>query len=265
MKKKLSIALTFVLVIVLMGILDVSNTIYAKSKKMSLSSKKLQMYVGKTKTVKLRNASKRVKWQVANKKIVKIVKRSGKKNSIIKVRGLKAGKAKIIAKCNNKKYVIKVVVKKKKEICKKREEVESEIETTPIHETIVAEPETTLDAETSTIVQTPIVNKKVVASVKNDKITAGSNLILIFTLQDYEEGQTIRYGYAPEKFERYVDGEWINVRCNQGAPEPEYEIIDNEAILEFPIYEYYDLTSGHYRWTHQVNLTEVSVEFDIIE
>lgn len=73
MKKKISIILVLVLIIASLSQAVIFNTVHAKSEKLTLN-KKVQVIVGKTKTVKLKNAPKKVKWKVANKKVVKIVK-----------------------------------------------------------------------------------------------------------------------------------------------------------------------------------------------
>lgn len=79
-------------------------------------TKKFDIVVNKTKTIKVKKPSVKVKWTIKNKKIVKIVKIKGKKNNILKIKGIKNGKTKIIAKYKNKKrvFIINVVNKNKK-------------------------------------------------------------------------------------------------------------------------------------------------------
>ena len=79
-------------------------------------TKKVDIVVNKTKTIKVKEPSVKVKWTIKNKKIVKIVKIKGKKNNILKIKGIKTGKTKIIAKYKNKKrvFIINVVNKNKK-------------------------------------------------------------------------------------------------------------------------------------------------------
>lgn len=77
------------------------------AKKMSLDKKKVTIRVGKSVRLKLKNAKKEVKWKSANKKIATVSTKGV-------VRGKKAGKTKITAKCKGKKFICKVTVKKKK-------------------------------------------------------------------------------------------------------------------------------------------------------
>lgn len=132
MKKKLVIILILSMLMTSfdMRIADVSAK--GNSRKVSLSKKNVTMYAGAKKTLKLKNAKKKVKWTVKNKKIAKISVKKGKYNNSITIRGVKAGKTKIVAKYGKKKYTIKIVVKKKK--IQKRDEVskkeEVEVETT---------------------------------------------------------------------------------------------------------------------------------------
>ncbi len=77
------------------------------AKKMSLNKKKVTIRVGKSVRLKLKNAKKKVKWKSANKKIATVSAKGV-------VRGKKAGKTKITAKCKGKKFICKVTVKKKK-------------------------------------------------------------------------------------------------------------------------------------------------------
>ena len=67
------------------------------AKKMSLNKKKVTIRVGKSVRLKLKNAKKKVKWKSANKKIATVSAKGV-------VRGKKAGKTKITAKCKGKKF-----------------------------------------------------------------------------------------------------------------------------------------------------------------
>ncbi len=75
--------------------------------KIKLSKKSITLYVGKTKTLKVKGTKKKAKWS-SSKKSVATVSRKGK------VKAKKAGKAKITARVGKKKLVCKVTVKKKK-------------------------------------------------------------------------------------------------------------------------------------------------------
>lgn len=108
-------------------------------------------------------------------------------------------------------------------------------------------------------------NKDIVATAEKDKITPDEDLVIIFTLQNYQEGQLIGYGVAPKKVEKYVDGEWIRVPALvSGFIEPWYGVSGGEARHIASLRGYFPMEPGHYRWTHEVNWVDVSVEFDII-
>lgn len=83
----------------------------------ALAAKKLSMKktatvtVGKTTTVKVKNANKKVKWSTSKKKVATVIG-SGKKNATAKIKGISAGKATITAKVGKKKLSCKVTVKK---------------------------------------------------------------------------------------------------------------------------------------------------------
>lgn len=110
MKRFTSFILVIVLVFVEIFTL-LPKTILAKNGKTALSRKKITMKVGKKKTIKLKNAKKRVKWKVIKgKKVVRITKISGKRKNVIKVKGRKAGIAQIKAKCGKKTYKVKIRV-----------------------------------------------------------------------------------------------------------------------------------------------------------
>ena len=83
-----------------------SNVAMAKAKKMKINKKKITLYIGKTKTYKVKNKKKsaKVKWKSSNKKVAKVSKKG-------KVKAIKAGKATITAKVGKKKFKCKVTVK----------------------------------------------------------------------------------------------------------------------------------------------------------
>lgn len=83
------------------------------AKKMSLSKKTATVTDGKTTTLKVKNASKTVKWSTSNKKVATVTA-SGKKKATAKIKGVSAGKATITAKVGSKKLSCKVTVKKAK-------------------------------------------------------------------------------------------------------------------------------------------------------
>ena len=92
MKKLQSRILAIVLVIAVAGAyMPISEVpTYAATKKVKLSKKEVNLKVGKKKTVKLKNVSKKVKWKVVKgKKVVSIKKKGKLKNKIV----IKAKKA----------------------------------------------------------------------------------------------------------------------------------------------------------------------------
>lgn len=86
-----------------------SDTAFA-AKKMSLK-KTATVTAGKTISLKVKNANKKVKWSTSKKKVA-TVKGSGKKNAVGKIKGISAGKTVITAKVGKKKLTCKVTVKK---------------------------------------------------------------------------------------------------------------------------------------------------------
>ena len=74
-----------------------------------LSAKKLTIKVGKTATLKVKKTSKKAKWTITSGK--KNIRLTAKKKTSVKVKAVKAGKAKISCKIGKKKLVCKVTVK----------------------------------------------------------------------------------------------------------------------------------------------------------
>lgn len=93
----------------LAGVLPADVSMAAK--KVKLSSKKVTVQVGKTKTLKLKNNKKKAKWTVISGK--KNIKLKSKKNTSVKILGKKKGSAKVQAKVGKKKFVCTVSVKAK--------------------------------------------------------------------------------------------------------------------------------------------------------
>ena len=87
-----------------------SYTPASAAKKVSLSSKKLNVSVGKTKKLTVKNATKAVKWKILSGKKYISTKKNGKNSLIIK--GKKKGTAKIRATVGKKKLTCTVIVKK---------------------------------------------------------------------------------------------------------------------------------------------------------
>ena len=74
-----------------------------------LSTKKLTIKVGKTAALKVKKTSKKAKWSIVSGK--KNIRLTAKKKTSVKVKAVKAGKAKISCKIGKKKLVCKVSVK----------------------------------------------------------------------------------------------------------------------------------------------------------
>ena len=74
-----------------------------------LSTKTLTMKVGKTAALKVKKTSKKAKWSIVSGK--KNIRLTAKKKTSVKVKAVKAGKAKISCKIGKKKLVCKVSVK----------------------------------------------------------------------------------------------------------------------------------------------------------
>lgn len=84
------------------------------AKKPKLSKSKLKITAGKTATLTVKNANKKVKWSTSKKKIVKIDATSGKKKEKTVIHGVKSGKAVITAKVGKVKLKCKITVKKQR-------------------------------------------------------------------------------------------------------------------------------------------------------
>ena len=110
MKKYYKRFVITLLIALVLGILP-TNGLQA-AKKVKLNVRKLSVTVKKTKTLKVQNTKKKVKWTIISGK--KFVKLKSKKKTSVKVAGIKKGKAKVQAKVGKKKYVCKVTVKNAK-------------------------------------------------------------------------------------------------------------------------------------------------------
>ena len=73
-----------------------------------LSAKKLTLKVGKTAALKVKKTSKKAKWSIVSGK--KNIRLTAKKKTSVKVKAVKAGKAKISCKIGKKKLICKVTV-----------------------------------------------------------------------------------------------------------------------------------------------------------
>jgi hypothetical protein len=93
---------------------SIGNSTVTAAKKPKLSKSKLTITAGKTATLSVKNAKKKVKWSTSSKKVAKISAKSGKKSETATVKGVKKGKATITAKVGSAKLKCKVTVKKQK-------------------------------------------------------------------------------------------------------------------------------------------------------
>lgn len=117
MNKKRIMSIVLIGVIVLTSIPVISYEAQAKTKAPMLSNKKVVVKKGNTKTIKLKNARKKVQWKVVGgRKNVKIVKKSGKYNNKIKLKAVKKGNAVLVAVHGKKIYTLKATVTDKKVI-----------------------------------------------------------------------------------------------------------------------------------------------------
>lgn len=79
------------------------------AKKVSLSNKKLTITKGKSKTLKVKNTKKKVKWKILSGKTNITMKKKGK--AAVTIKGQKKGSAKVQATIEKKKLTCKVTVK----------------------------------------------------------------------------------------------------------------------------------------------------------
>ncbi len=114
-RKMLSLVIICAMTFVSLGLAAFASPVSAASKT-ALSKKAVTITKGDTKTIRLKNVSKKVVWKNSSKKVVSIVKKSGKYKNKITVKGLRKGKAIITAKVGKKSYKCKITVKGKNDI-----------------------------------------------------------------------------------------------------------------------------------------------------
>lgn len=137
---------TSLLLVVGMLTAGASCQIASAGKKPAISHKKIILTVGETKTLKVKNTKKKVSWSSKNKKIATVSKKG-----VVKAK--KKGTVKIIGKIEEKKYVCKVKVQKKKQIQNQSSE--------PAQATTSAKPQNTVvptaePTATPTLAPTPV-------------------------------------------------------------------------------------------------------------
>lgn len=107
MKNQRKVVIVFGLILALAASLAIQFAVYA-AKKTGLSRSKLTVTVGGQKTLKMKNTSKKVSWKIlSGKKNISLQK----KKSSVRIKGKRAGSAKIQAKVAGRKYTCKVTVK----------------------------------------------------------------------------------------------------------------------------------------------------------
>lgn len=260
--KKINVILILVLIITSFNGMIVFNTVYAQNKKPTLSDKKIQINAGKTKTIKLKNVTKKVKWKVSNKKVVKITKKSGKKNNQIKIKGIKAGKTEITATCNKKKYVTKVTVKKKSE-GKNNKKTTTEIVTTQPVETSNKEESIPKNNDIQS-------NVKISGKILNDKIAMDDLLEIEIQIFGKNNNESTFFEFKPGELETFINKKWEKLPYVENINTINYPNFVGEiqgsgkGILTVNLRKYYaQLRTGHYRYTHKVAGQDIVVEFDM--
>lgn len=94
----------------LVGSLGVTSTPADAKSKIKLSTKRVSLNGGASKTIKIKGTKKKVKWSVVSGK--KNIKLKNKKKTSVKIVGVKRGTAKVQAKLGKKKYICRVTVRK---------------------------------------------------------------------------------------------------------------------------------------------------------
>ncbi len=112
LKRIIAFFLTFVMILTMFPVNDLSVSAAGKNPK--LSKKSITLSVGKKKSIELKNVNGKVQWKVVSGKKNVSIKKSGKYKQTITVKAKKAGNAKIRATYQKKKYTLKVKIKKQK-------------------------------------------------------------------------------------------------------------------------------------------------------
>lgn len=94
----------------LAGTIGVTSTSADAKSKVKLSTTRVSLNGGASKTIKIKGTKKKVKWSVVSGK--KNIKLKNKKKTSVKIVGVKRGTAKVQAKLGKKKYICRVTVRK---------------------------------------------------------------------------------------------------------------------------------------------------------
>lgn len=109
MRKK-NLVTTVLVASMLVGSLGVTSTPAEAKSKIKLSTTRVSLNGGASKTIKIKCTKKKVKWSVVSGK--KNIKLKNKKKTSVKIVGVKRGTAKVQAKLGKKKYICRVTVRK---------------------------------------------------------------------------------------------------------------------------------------------------------
>lgn len=109
MRKK-NLVTTVLVASMLVGSVGVTSTPADAKSKIKLSTTRVSLNGGASKTIKIKGTKKKVKWSVVSGK--KNIKLKNKKKTSVKIVGVKRGTAKVQAKLGKKKYICRVTVRK---------------------------------------------------------------------------------------------------------------------------------------------------------
>lgn len=278
----------FICVVMMLSVIVNSFNVQAltKKNKVLLSNKKVVIRVGQKKNVKLKNVKSRVKWKILKGRKLISIRRKGKYKNKIVIIGKKEGKAVLQANYGKKKYKIKIHVKKKEYETKiKSPQTETAVEQL---QTTMMQPETITQPETTTEYR----DDEIIGQLQKNMIVQGKDLLIInYTLIPGTVSRPSCYVYtsAPLHFQRYVNGEWIDIPLVGEPFESDYVWICSQEvdIIKVDLTKHYgNLPVGRYKyvkrfvfndglypseWTPDeyinadgVKGIEVSVEFNIV-
>ena len=142
-------------------VISMTSPVADAAAKMSLSKKKITITQGEKVTLKVKKATKKVKWSVTKGK--KVIKLSKKKKASVVITGKKAGKAVVTAKAGKKKLTCKVTVKAANKDVQPTQEPATT--TAPTSTPVVSEAPTATPSEAPTA--TPSESPKANEPVKN--------------------------------------------------------------------------------------------------
>ena len=172
MRKK-NLVTTVLVASMLVGSLGVTSTPADAKSKIKLSTTRVSLNEGESKTIKIRGTKKKVKWSVVRGN--KNIKLKSKRRTSVKVVALKKGTAKVQAKLGKKKYICRVTVKK----------------VTPAKTITI----TTADTQTAKVVHDALnTGEAVNIMIKGSKFTAGA----IMDKLDEVVGKYNGYGVVPQ-------------------------------------------------------------------